>query len=63
MKNFAKIENLWYFGVCDGHGQNGHYVSEYVKNKLALDVMEVDIGMKDQQATRLAKNKLSQFDA
>ena len=59
VKNFAKIENLWYFGVCDGHGQNGHYVSEYVKNKLALDVMEVDIGMKDQQATRAAKNKLS----
>ena len=47
MKNFAKIENLWYFGVCDGHGQNGHYVSEYVKNKLALDVMEEDIRMKD----------------
>lgn len=48
VKNFAKIENLWYFGVCDGHGQNGHYVSEYVKNKLALDVMEVDIAMKEQ---------------
>ena len=47
VKNFAKIENLWYFGVCDGHGQNGHFVSEYVKNKLALDVMEVDINMKE----------------
>ena len=20
VKNFAKIENLWYFGVADGHG-------------------------------------------
>ena len=47
MKNFAKIENLWYFGVCDGDGQHGHYGSEYVKNKLALDVMEEDIRMKD----------------
>ena len=48
VKNFAKIENLWYFGVCDGHGQNGHMVSEYVKNKLALDIMEVDIAHKEQ---------------
>ena len=50
VKNFAKIENLWYFGVCDGHGQNGHLVSEYVKNKLALDIMEVDIAMRENVA-------------
>ena len=58
VKNFAKIENLWYFGVCDGHGQNGHYVSEYVKNKLALDIMEVDISHKEQIAMKVAKNKV-----
>ena len=61
VKNFAKIENLWYFGVCDGHGQNGHYVSEYVKNRLALDIMEVDIALKESKALRMAKNKV--FDA
>ena len=56
--------------MCDGHGQNGHYVSEYVKNKLALDIMEVDIALKEQEALKLAKNKLlsdannsSSFDA
>jgi serine/threonine protein phosphatase PrpC len=42
VKNFAKVENLWFFGVADGHGQNGHLVSEYVKNHLALDIMEAD---------------------
>ena len=55
VKNFAKIENLWYFGVADGHGQNGHLVSEYVKNKLALDIMEIDIAMREKQAMALAK--------
>ena len=55
VKNFAKIENLWYFGVADGHGQNGHLVSEYLKNRLALDIMEVDIGMREKQAMALAK--------
>lgn len=20
VKNFAKVEGMWYFGVCDGHG-------------------------------------------
>ena len=44
--------------MCDGHGQNGHYVSEYVKNKLALDIMEVDISHKDYQASKLAKSKV-----
>ena len=47
VKNFAKIENLWYFGVCDGHGQNGHLVSDYVKNRLALDIMEADLSLRD----------------
>ena len=63
VKNFAKIENLWYFGVADGHGQNGHLVSEYVKNRLALDIMEVDISMREKQAMALAKKQvLSQDD-
>ena len=63
VKNFAKIENLWYLGVADGLGQNGHLVSEYVKNRLALDIMEVDISMREKQAMALAKKQvLSQDD-
>jgi len=29
------IKNLDMFTVCDGHGLNGHFVSEYVKEHLA----------------------------
>jgi serine/threonine protein phosphatase PrpC len=32
LKDFAGIENLWMMGVMDGHGVNGHLVSNYVKN-------------------------------
>ena len=31
--NFLLIKNLYLFGVCDGHGIQGHYVSSYAKNK------------------------------
>jgi len=55
VKNFAKIENLWFFGVADGHGQNGHLVSEYVKNHLALDIMDVDLHMREQAALEQAR--------
>ena len=27
-------QNYWLFGVCDGHGTNGHFVSEFIKAKL-----------------------------
>ena len=27
---------LHYFGVCDGHGANGHLVSQYAKKNLPL---------------------------
>ena len=58
VKNFAKIENLWFFGVADGHGQNGHLVSEYVKNHLALDVMDVDLQMRERVAMEQAREQL-----
>ncbi len=31
LKDFASIKNLWMLGVMDGHGVNGHSVSQYVK--------------------------------
>lgn len=31
LKNFCNIEGLWLFGVCDGHGVNGHLISDFVK--------------------------------
>lgn len=46
VKNFAKVEGMWYFGVCDGHGQNGHLVSQFVKSRLPLNIVDVDTIMK-----------------
>jgi serine/threonine protein phosphatase PrpC len=34
VKNFAGVEGLYFFGVCDGHGVNGHHVSDFVKKNL-----------------------------
>ena len=42
--NFLLIKNLYFFGVCDGHGINGHYVSSYIKQILPayLNYIEID---------------------
>lgn len=34
LKNFADIKNCWFFGVFDGHGVNGHFASNHVKQFL-----------------------------
>jgi len=33
-RNFAGYRNIWFLGVCDGHGTNGHLVSQFLKNSL-----------------------------
>ena len=33
-ENFLKNSEYFYIGVCDGHGEQGHVVSNYVINKL-----------------------------
>lgn len=30
--------NRYLFGVCDGHGVNGHYVSEFIKEILPENI-------------------------
>jgi serine/threonine protein phosphatase PrpC len=30
IKNFLGNEDFYLFGVCDGHGEFGHFVSEFV---------------------------------
>ena len=32
----AGVDGLWMLGVCDGHGANGHLVSDYVKKTLPV---------------------------
>ncbi|CAG9316990.1 unnamed protein product [Blepharisma stoltei] len=43
--DFAIIidEDFYYFGVFDGHGQDGHEVSSYVKHKLPTQIMEHEL--------------------
>lgn len=32
------INNRYLFGVCDGHGINGHYVSQFIREILPENV-------------------------
>ena len=32
--------SYWVFGVCDGHGTNGHFVSEFIKQRLPARLKE-----------------------
>ena len=34
VKDLAGCKGLWMFGVMDGHGANGHHVSELVRKNL-----------------------------
>ena len=42
--NFLLVKNLYLFGICDGHGIQGHYVSNFIKNILPsyLNYIEID---------------------
>ena len=42
--NFLLLKNLYLFGICDGHGIQGHYVSNFIKNILPsyLNYIEID---------------------
>eukprot|EP00347_Sterkiella_histriomuscorum_P005738 403355459 len=51
IKNFASIRNNWFFGVCDGHGINGHKASDHVKKFLPQNIEFIDF--------MAQKNKLS----
>ena len=57
--NLFKIKfgdiNYSYYGVCDGHGPNGHHVSEYVKSNLPFIVYKL---LKNQ----LIKNNTINYD-
>jgi len=39
-KNFAGHKDYIYMSVCDGHGVNGHHVSNFIKSILPLDMSE-----------------------
>ena len=39
-KNFAGHKDYIYMSVCDGHGTNGHHVSNFIKTILPIDMSE-----------------------
>ena len=39
-KNFAGHKDYIYMSVCDGHGINGHHVSNFIKTVLPIDMSE-----------------------
>ena len=36
--NYDLCNNYKFIGVCDGHGEDGHYISEFIKNSLPLEL-------------------------
>ena len=42
-------DDLVFVGVCDGHGENGHYVSEYLINHLPQDFNEAYIDLQQKE--------------
>jgi len=34
---------MWFFGVCDGHGLNGHFASDHVKKNLPSNIELLDL--------------------
>jgi len=43
MRDFAGAKNAFLFGVMDGHGTNGHHVSEFVRKKFATNLELAEI--------------------
>ena len=41
-------EDLTFVGVCDGHGEYGHYVSEFLINHLPLDLQDNYLKLKNE---------------
>lgn len=51
-ENFLLLRNLYFFGVCDGHGDLGHLVSEHAKIYLPLNIQYIEI---DNNVTKRGK--------
>jgi len=54
--NFANIPDHWMMGVADGHGLQGHLVSNFVKIHLPKILSNLINGSKDPDATAKKSN-------
>lgn len=61
VQNFAGIQNNWLFGICDGHGINGHFASDHVKQYLPTNIELLDymlLKQKEKEAQKSSEEKL-----
>lgn len=61
--NFANIANNWLFGVCDGHGINGHFASDHIKQFLPTNIELLDYMLMRQRAKEASKTTEDKKDA
>ena len=56
-------DGLAFVGVCDGHGENGHFVSEYLVNHLPLNLQEIYINLKNSSESfeNMSQEKITQI--
>lgn len=54
-ENFGNIKNNWFFGVCDGHGVNGHFASDHIKRYLPTNIELLDYMAMRQKFQELSK--------
>jgi len=57
VQNFNNILNQWLFVCCDGHGVNGHFASEHIRQRLAYNVeVEEKLYLRDNKARPSEEN-------
>jgi len=60
-KNFMKNKDYIYMSVCDGHGVEGHFVSDFIKETLPYDMSKNLKNMNILTENEKEKNKLYQI--
>jgi serine/threonine protein phosphatase PrpC len=62
-ENFLLLDNLYFFGVCDGHGKEGQFISEHAKYYLPSNIqyleIENNVGKKNKSINQLIKSLFS----
>ena len=53
-ENVQDNESLHFYGVCDGHGDNGHHVSAFAKRRLQ-ELIEEDYGNLEFKETEMTQ--------
>lgn len=63
VQNFANISNNWLFGVCDGHGINGHFASDHVRQFLPTNIELLDYMLMRQRQKESSKSNEEKKEA